>query len=116
MDLPSITHEIHQLHIIETTHNRMQVVLPIIFIGILLLINVFFLFQIMNDTKSALFAYMVKAKNPCIPQISQKAPVLANYAKFADHFSIWTTRKGNLKFYSELHKIHSIRQPTQRIT
>ena len=45
-----------------------------------------------------------------------KRPVLANYAKFADHYSIWTTRNENLKFYSELHKIRSICQPTQRIT
>ena len=42
MDLPTITHEVHQLHIMETTRNRMQVVLPIMLIGILLLINVFF--------------------------------------------------------------------------
>ena len=69
----------------------------------------------MNDAKSAPFAYIVKAKNPCIPPKSQKAHVLANYMKFADHFSIWTTRNGNLKFYSELRKIRSIRQPTQGI-
>ena len=42
-DLPKITHEVHQLHIIEKTRNRMQVVLPIMLIGILLLINVFFI-------------------------------------------------------------------------
>ena len=46
MDLPSITHEVHQLHIIETTRNRMQVVLPIMLIGILLLINVFLYFKL----------------------------------------------------------------------
>ena len=46
MDLPNITHEVHQLHIIETTHNRMQVVLPIMLIGILLLINVFLYFRL----------------------------------------------------------------------
>ena len=34
VDLPNITHEVHQLHIIETSHNRMQVVLPIMLIGI----------------------------------------------------------------------------------
>ena len=45
-DLPNITHEVHQLHIIETTRNRMQVVLPIMLIGILLLINVFFYFRL----------------------------------------------------------------------
>ena len=46
MDLPNITHEVLQLHIIETTHNSMQVVLPIMLIGILLLINVFFYFTL----------------------------------------------------------------------
>ena len=46
MDLPNMTHEVHQLHIIETTRNRMQVVLPIMLIGILLLINVFFYFRL----------------------------------------------------------------------
>ena len=45
MDLPNITHEVHQLHIIETTRNRMQVVLPIMLIGLLLLINVFLYFK-----------------------------------------------------------------------
>ena len=44
MNLPNIAYEVHQLHIIETTHNKMQVVLPIMLIGILLLINVFFYF------------------------------------------------------------------------
>ena len=46
MDLPNITHEVHQLHIIETTNNKMQVVLPVMLIGILLLINVFFYFRL----------------------------------------------------------------------
>ena len=46
MDLPNITHEVHQLHIIETTRNKMQVVLPVMLIGILLLINVFFYFRL----------------------------------------------------------------------
>ena len=46
MDLPNITHEVHQLHTIETTRNRMQVVLPIMLIGILLLINVFLYFRL----------------------------------------------------------------------
>ena len=46
MDLPNKTHEVHQLHIIETTRNKMQVVLPIVLIGILLLINVFFYFRL----------------------------------------------------------------------
>ena len=67
VDLQSVTHAVNQIQIIGTTHNRMQVVLPVMLIVILLLINVFFLFQIMNDAKSAPFAYMVKTKNPCIP-------------------------------------------------
>ena len=46
VDLLNITHEVHKLHIIETTQNRMQVVLPILLIGILLLINVFFYFRL----------------------------------------------------------------------
>ena len=46
VDLPSRTHEVHQLHIIETTCNRMQVVLLIMLIGILLLINVFLYFRL----------------------------------------------------------------------
>ena len=44
------------------------------------------------------------------PKVVKKPPVLANYAKFANHFSIWTTGNGNLKFYSELRKIRSIPQ------
>ena len=46
MNLQNIAHEVHQLHIIETTRNKMQVVLPIVLIGILLLINVFFYFRL----------------------------------------------------------------------
>ena len=46
MDPPNTTHEVHQLHIIDTTCNKMQVVLPIVLIGILLLINVFFYFRL----------------------------------------------------------------------
>ena len=46
VDLPSVTHDINQLHIIETTRNRVQVVLPIMLTGILLLINVFFYFRL----------------------------------------------------------------------
>ena len=45
VDLTSVTHDINQLHIIETTRNRVQVVLPML-IGILLLINVFFYFRL----------------------------------------------------------------------
>ena len=46
VNLQSLTHEVHQLHIIETTCNRMQVVLPVMLIVILLLINVFFFFRL----------------------------------------------------------------------
>ena len=46
MDLQNIAHEVHQLPILETTSNRMQVVLPIMLISILLLINVFFYFRL----------------------------------------------------------------------
>ena len=46
VDLLSVTHEINQLQIIETTRNKMQVVLSIMLIGILLLINVFFYFRL----------------------------------------------------------------------
>ena len=46
MNLQNIAHKVHQLHIIETTRNKMQVVLPIVLIGILLLTNVFFYFRL----------------------------------------------------------------------
>ena len=46
MDPLNTTHEVHQLHIIDTTRNKMQVVLRIVLIGILLLINVFFYFRL----------------------------------------------------------------------
>ena len=57
-----------------------------------------------------------KKKSMYPPQNSQKAHVLANNTKFTDHFSIWTVRNGNPKFYNKLRKIRSIRQPTQQIT
>ena len=50
------------------------------------------------------------------PKVVKKPPVSANYVKFADHFLIWTTRNGNLKFHSKLREIRSIRQPPRRIT
>ena len=50
------------------------------------------------------------------PLSSQKACVLANYVKFANHFLICSTRNGNLKFCCKLHKIHPIHQSLQRIT
>ena len=46
MNLQNIAHEAHQVHIFETICNKMQVVLPIVLIGILLLINVFFYFRL----------------------------------------------------------------------
>ena len=43
----------------------------------------------MNDAKSAPFAHIPYVKNPCIPpKISKKPTILANFAKFAYHFSI----------------------------
>ena len=71
----------------------------------------------MNVAKSAPSALLtIYQKSMYPPQSSQKAPVSANYVKFTDHFSILTTRTGNLKFHSKLHEIRSIRQPPQRIT
>ena len=55
-------------------------------------------------------------KIPVSPQNIQNAPISANYVKFADHFSIWTTRNGNLKFHSKLREIHLIRQSQRRTT
>ena len=45
-NLQNIDHEVHQVHLIETICNTMQVVLPIVLIGILLIINVFFYFRL----------------------------------------------------------------------
>ena len=46
VDLQSVTHEVNQIQTTGTTHNRMQVVLPVMLIAILLLINVFFYFRL----------------------------------------------------------------------
>ena len=46
MNIQNIAHEVHQVHIFETICNKMQVVLPIVLIGILLLINIFFYFRL----------------------------------------------------------------------
>ena len=46
VDLPSVTHEVNQIQTTGTTHNMMQVVLPVTLITILLLINVFFYFRL----------------------------------------------------------------------
>ena len=45
VDLPSVNHEVNQI-LSATTHNMMQVVLPVTLIAILLLINVFFYFRL----------------------------------------------------------------------
>ena len=75
------------------------------------------MFQDINVAKSAPFALLpIYQKIPVSPQNIQNAPILANYAKFADHFSIWTTRNGNLKFHSKLHEIRLIRQSQWRTT
>ena len=69
------------------------------------------MFQDINVTKSAPFALLtIYQKSLYPPKNIQSAPILANYAKFADHFSIWTTRNGNLKYHSKLREIHLIRQ------
>ena len=69
------------------------------------------MFQDINVTKSAPFALLtIYQKIPVSAQNIQSAPILANYVKFADHFSIWTTRNGNLKCHSKLREIRLIRQ------
>ena len=69
------------------------------------------MFQDINVAKSAPFALLtIYQKSLYPPQNIQNAPILANYAKFADHFSIWTTRNGNLKYHSKLREIRLIRQ------
>ena len=58
--------------------------------------------------------YFLNIKSPYIPpKVFKIAPILANYAKFADHFSIRTTRNGTLKFHSKLHENRVIRRPKQ---
>ena len=72
------------------------------------------MFQAVNVTKSALFTLLSKyQKSLYPPKVFKIARILANYAKFADHFSISTTRNGTLKFHSELCKNRSIRHPQQ---
>ena len=75
------------------------------------------MFQDINVAKSAPFALLtIYQKSLYPPQNIQNAPISANYAKFADHFSIWTTRNGNLKFHSKLREIRLIRQSQRRTT
>ena len=69
------------------------------------------MFQDINVVKSAPFApLIIYQKSLYPPQNIQNAPILANYAKFANHFSIWTMRNGNLKYHSKLREIRLIRQ------
>ena len=70
----------------------------------------------MNDAKSTPFAYMINSKNPCIPPKVVKKPLFGKLREIRQPFFNLTPRNGNLKFYSELCKIRSIHQPTQRIT
>ena len=68
MDLPNITHEVHQLHIIETTQKQDAGCLADNAYWHIVTHKCIFLFQIINDAKSAPFAYIIKSKkNPCIP-------------------------------------------------
>ena len=46
VDLQNINHEVNQVQTAATANNRMQVVLPLMLIGILLLINTFFYFRL----------------------------------------------------------------------
>ena len=46
VDLRNINNEVNQVQTAATASNRMQVVLPLMLIGILLLINMFFYFRL----------------------------------------------------------------------
>ena len=75
------------------------------------------MFQDINVAKSAPFALLtISQKSMYSPKVFKRPPFPANYAKFADHFSIWTTRSGNPKFHSKLREIRSIRQSPRRTT
>ena len=75
------------------------------------------MFQDINVTKSAPFALLtIYQKSLYPPKVFKIAPISTNYAKFADHFSILTTRNGNLKYHSKLREIRAIRQRQQRTT
>ena len=64
------------------------------------------MFQDINVAKSAPFALLTIYQKPLYPpQNIQNAPILANYAKFADHFSIWTTRNGTSNFTANCAKL-----------
>ena len=70
----------------------------------------------MNVAKSVPFALLtIYPKIHVSPQSSLKPPVLANYAKFADHFPIRPVENDIPQIYSECSKIHSIRPLLVRI-
>ena len=75
------------------------------------------MFQDINVAKSAPFALLtIYQKSLYPPKIFKMPPFRQNYAKSADHFSIWTTRNENLKFHSKLCEIRLIRQSQRRMT
>ena len=74
--------------------------------------NIVFMFQIVNDAKSAPFAPILYKTFMYTPKVSKKTLLLANYAKFANHFLFRTKENGTHKNYSELHKIRTILPPS----
>ena len=74
------------------------------------------MFQDMNVGKSAPFALLtIYQKSMYPPQSSLKPPILANYAKFTDHFPIHPVENDIPQIYSECSKIRSIRPLLVRI-
>ena len=74
--------------------------------------NIVLMFQDMNVAKSAPFALLtIYQKSMYPPKVVQKAPVSANYAKFADHFSIWTMRKWKPQISQQIAR-NSLNSPT----
>ena len=75
------------------------------------------MFQDINVAKSAPFALLtISQKSMYSPKVFKMPPFRQNYAKFTDHFSVLTTRNGNLKFHSKLREIRSIRQSQRQTT
>ena len=73
------------------------------------------MFQDINVAKSAPFALLtISQKSMYSPKVFKMPPISANYAKFADHFSVLTTRNGNLKFHSKLREIRQSQWRTTR--
>ena len=71
----------------------------------------------MNVAKSVPFALLtIYPKIHVSPPNSLKPPILANYAKFADHFPIRPMENYIPQIYSECSKIRSIRPLLVRIT